>query len=48
MAANLGVFPSMVATAAGSVWVADLMSRRVLRIDPATGGTTARITLPRS
>ena len=48
VAANLGVFPSTVVTAAGSVWVADLMSRRVLRIDPATGGTTARIALPRS
>ena len=48
VAANLGVFPSTVVTTAGSVWVADLMSRRVLRIDPATGGTTARITLPRS
>ena len=44
---DLEVYPSTIVTAAGSVWVADLISRRVLRIDPATGRTTARITLPR-
>ena len=44
---DLEVYPSTILTAAGSVWVADLLTRRVLRIDPATGLTTARITLPR-
>jgi sugar lactone lactonase YvrE len=48
VAAGLGVFPSTVIAAAGSVWVADLIDRQVLRIEPATGGTTARIALPRS
>ncbi len=48
VAAALGVFPSTVLTAAGSVWVADLIERRVMRIDPASGRTTARIALPRS
>lgn len=48
VAAGLGVFPSTVLAAAGSVWVGDLVERRVLRIDPASGRTTARIALPRS
>jgi sugar lactone lactonase YvrE len=47
-AADVEVSPSMIVTASGSVWVADLLARRVLRIDPATGRTTARIALPRS
>jgi sugar lactone lactonase YvrE len=48
LAADLGAAPSAALTTAGSVWIADGMVRRVLRIDPATGRTTARIALPRS
>lgn len=45
--ADLGAVPSAAVTAAGSLWVADDTTRRVLRIDPASGRTVAGIALPR-
>ena len=40
---KVGISSGLVLSAAGSVWTTDLISPRVVRIDPATNGIARRI-----